>query len=188
MILKPDGKEVARLEGPESMSAILTFMDRHTKNQKPHPALEAQFVVQLRFPKLRKLSENAERKIAERVIALLLTSQLNSQSEPAKFEGGVSRVQKHYRQTAAVTHLALSFVKPQAFSTIGGKITVAEIVVGLSQNKHRSLFTVDADGRVVEHSGESLAKGAALLTTIHQLLAGPKPGLFETKSKKRQLD
>ena len=165
MILRADGKVVERVERPKTLQQILSFLHRHVPS--PHPALDAQPVVQLRFPKLQKLSESAEQKIGALVIELLRTSQFNSESQPAEFDGGVSRVQANYRKTAGVPHLVLSFRKPQKFQTIGGEIRTAEVVVGLShESHHSSLFTVDGDGQVVEHSRESLPKGTTLLEAI----------------------
>lgn len=130
--------------------------------------------MQLRFPKLQKLSESAEQKIAAQVVELLRTSQFNSESQPAEFDGGVSRVQANYRKTAGVPHLVLSFRKPQTLQTIGGEIETAEVVVGLShESHHSSLFTVNGDGQVVEHSRESLPQGTTLLEAIRREL--PKP-------------
>jgi hypothetical protein len=176
LVLKPDGKIVEQIERPESLAAVLKFLDRHTRSPVPHPALDAQPVIKLHFPKLQKLTKAAEKKIAENVIDLLLSSQINSASQPADFEGGVSRVQRNYRNSAGVPHLVVSFKKTQTFRTIGAEIKVTEVVIGLSPDKHRSLFTVDDRGRVVEHGDESLAKGKTLVQTIQSALQGmPTP-------------
>ncbi len=174
LVLKPDGKVIERVERPQALEEILAFLVKHSGEPVPHPALGAKPVVQLRMPQLRKVSEPAQQKIAERVIRLLKTSEFNSARQPDRFQGGLTRVQAYYRKTAGTSHMVLSFKEPQKFRTIGGEVEAAEIVIGLSHKTHHSsLFTVDTDGVVVEHSKESLDEGTALLKEIRGAVRQP---------------
>lgn len=167
LMLKPDGKVIERVEKPQSLEEILAFLVKHSGEPGPHPALESDLSVQIRMPRLWKLNEKSQKKIAAQVIRLLKTSEFNSARQPNRFQGGLTRTQAYYRKTASVSHLVLSFKKPQKFRTIGGEIEAAEVVIGLSHKSHHSsLFTVDAKGVVVEHAKESLDVGTALLNEI----------------------
>lgn len=167
LMLKPDGKVIERVEKPQSLEEILAFLVKHSSEPGPHPALESDLSVQIRTPRIWKLNEKSQKKIAAQVIRLLKTSEFNSARQPNRFQGGVARTQAYYRKTAGVSHLVLSFKKPQKFRTIGGEIEAAEVVIGLSHKSHHSsLFTVDPKGVVVEHSKESLDEGAGLLNEI----------------------
>lgn len=167
LMLKPDGKVIERVEKPQSLEEILAFIVKHSREPGPHPALESDLSVQIRTPRLCKLNEKSQKKIAAQVVRLLKTSEFNSVRQPNRFQGGLARTQAYYRKTASVPHLVLSFKKPQEFRTIGGEIEAAEVVIGLSHKSHHSsLFTVDAKGVVVEHAKESLDVGTALLNEI----------------------
>ncbi len=62
-------------------------------------------------------------------------------------------IQQHYRQTVAGEYLVITYDSPVVIHTIGGDVTVVEIVVGLNRKDDipSALFTIDAEGRIVAH-------------------------------------
>lgn len=67
--------------------------------------------------------------------------------------------------------MVVTFPKSRHFELIRGKVAAIEVIVGLNNSKHAdALFTIDPDGRVVEHSKYS----GELATDLVKLISKPE--------------
>jgi len=104
--------------------------------------------------------------IQAQVIELLETSNFNSSVHSDVFPDGVKGVHRKYRTTTGGQYLVVSFREARVFDLIGGQVTAIEVVVGLDRPEFAdALFTIDAEGRVVEHAKFS-GKGAIELLEL----------------------
>jgi len=114
-----------------------------------------------------ELSESAHKPLHEQALQLVRTS--NFHSDPGDEYHIFTRraVQSDYRKTVAGKFLVITFATPQKITTVGGEITVAEIVVGLNRDDYASsLFTIDESGRVIGHSKYSGERCIEILKTL----------------------
>ena len=119
--------------------------------------------------KLIELSESAHKPLHEQALQLLRTSNFHSDPGDEHHIFTLRAVQNDYRKTVAGKFLVITFATPQKISTVGGEITVAEIIVGLNRNDYASsLFTVDESGRVIGHAKYSGERCIEILKTVKQ--------------------
>jgi hypothetical protein len=58
-----------------------------------------------------------------------------------------------YARSASGKHVLVTFSKPQSIKTLGGYVSVRELIIGLNGAQVASpVHTVDADGRIVGHA------------------------------------
>jgi hypothetical protein len=78
-------------------------------------------------------------------------------------------------------HLIVSFKSPEAFDTLGGKVTARKIVVGLNhQQVATSLHTIDENGRLIGHSKWSGVIGLEIVKVVKTL---PNKSLERTRDR-----
>ncbi len=83
---------------------------------------------------------------------LVRSSNFNTVRHPEILKQSVPAIHGHYRRVAAGECLVVTYDEPVAVATVGGELSVFEIVVGLGdQDFAYTLFTVDREGRVVGH-------------------------------------
>ena len=158
IILKPDGSEVKRLQRPQTLESIAAFLDA---------VVGAGITVSIEYPDVGKLSADTMENIHVLATELLRTSTFNSAQHTEPFEGGIAQIQARYRKSLSGRYLVVTFDLPRNFKTIGGELTVEEIVIGLNHDDNvDSLFTIDIEGRVVEHAKYSVEKGIQLHDTV----------------------
>ncbi len=119
--------------------------------------------------KVRVLSEQAQQALCLQAIQLVETS--NFHSDPGDHSHIFKRpqVQSDYRREVAGKFLLIGFPTPRKIKTIGGEITVSEIVVGLNRDGFASsLFTIDDSGRVIGHAKYSGERCIQLLNAVRQ--------------------
>ena len=114
-------------------------------------------------------SPTNQSEIAVDAVALLKTSNFNSKDHSAggMFTDGIHGVQARYRREVSRNYVAIAFPKSQHFDLIRGSADAEEIVIGLNFPARSSLtnvanlpkgiqtssiFTIDTEGRVIEHS------------------------------------
>jgi hypothetical protein len=162
LILKSDGSEITRLVKPKTLESITAILD---------PVAQQPKTVTVRFPDVRDLARATQERIYALSVNFLATSNFNSAAHAKPFQGGIPRVQAKYRKTVSGRYLTITFQQSRKFKTVGGEITALEIVVGLNRVDYAdSLFTIDAEGRVVEHAEFSGTKGIELLKAIKQAI------------------
>ena len=114
----------------------------------------ADYTLTLRYGGNVSLTQAEAHQLYSNVIALLKTSNFNS-SQP-KTESWVEYqppgVQNDYKWTTSGNYLTVSLKEEQTIKTVGGKVNVKEIIVGLNNGRGRNeLFTIDGQGHMISH-------------------------------------
>lgn len=119
------------------------------------------------------LHEDIQSRLRRQLIALLQSSNFHSGPGDKNHIFTSAAVQQDYRNSvAAGQYLLLIFPAAQKIGTVGGEITVTEIVFGLHRPGGRnSLFTIDDSGRVVSHAKYS----GALCLEVDKTVAAQSP-------------
>lgn len=158
IVLNSDGNEVKRLERPGTLESIAELLDG-VADARPTIAIE--------YPNVGKLTDDASLKLSTLAIAMLRTSDFNSTQNPDQFDGGVAQIQSRYRKALSGSYLVVTFKLPRKFKTTGGEIMAGELVIGLGRNVGAdALFTIDIEGRVVEHTKYRDKAAAELLDAV----------------------
>ena len=114
------------------------------------PEFEKSSVV-LRYSGNIALNEDDARKIFEKSIEILQSSNFNS-SNP-KWEWDEAKINLEYGRAVSGRHVLVTFSKPETIKTLGGKITVRELVIGLNGSQYASsVHTIASNGKVVGHA------------------------------------
>ena len=112
------------------------------------------------------LTEPAQQQLHQQALQLLETSNFHSGPGDKYHFFTLLDVESEYRKTVMGKFLVITFPTPQKITTVGGEITVLEIIVGLNGNDYASsLFTIDDSGRVIEHSKYSGTLSIEILKT-----------------------
>jgi len=89
------------------------------------------------------------------------SSQFNS-GKP-QWNWDLAEILADYRRAVDGRYLLISYSRPHTITTMGGDISVREIVIGLNGSQYASsLHTVDAEGRIIGHSKYSGELGIKL--------------------------
>ncbi len=99
-----------------------------------------------------KPTEAAENTLRQLGVELLKSSNVNTAAHPEILKQSVPAIQDRYRRVVAGDCLIITYDPPVKVRTVGGDVSVFEIVIGLAHPDYAdALFTIDADGRVVAH-------------------------------------
>src|SRR5664280_1415098 len=130
------------------ISLCLLFVGGSARGQ------QAQAQVDLKLTRLQEITSNTAAIIQAKVVQLLETSNFNSKDHPGPIcPDGVRGVERRYRESIGGQYLVVTFAQPRHFDLIRGEVTAIEVVVGLNDPQGAdALFTIDPDGRIVEHS------------------------------------
>jgi hypothetical protein len=126
--------------------------------------------LELHYGKESELSERQQAALQSTTLRLLRSSNFNSERHRDILN--VTPRQNHaaYRKTLSGRYLVVSFETPQRFDTVGGDVVVLEIVVGLNRPDYAdSLFTIDAEGRIVVHGKYSGGLCIELLNEVRKV-------------------
>ena len=122
------------------------------------------------------LPEPAQRELCQQAIYLVESSNFHSDPGDRYHLFTVPEVQSGYRREVAGKFLLIVFPIPQKIKTIGGEITVSEIIAGLNRNDYASsLYTIDEAGRVVGHSKYAGDRCIQLLNAVRQFIPAAQP-------------
>lgn len=114
------------------------------------PHFEASSVV-LRYSQNVPLGEDESRKLFEKAMEILQSSNSNSSNPLWKWDEAKMNVE--YGRTASGRHVLVTFGKPEKIKTVGGYIDARELIIGLNGSQVASpVYTVDPAGGVVEHA------------------------------------
>ena len=126
------------------------------------------FTVTLRFGGTIALSPEATQTLYTNALALLRSSNFNSRAP--RWEWKMNAILEGHRKTIAGDYLLVSFKEPQAFKTVGGEVSVREIVIGLNRSDYASsLYTIDDELRIVGHSKYSGGLCVQMLSAVKQI-------------------
>ena len=96
-----------------------------------------------------KAAEDTLRRLAEE---LLKSSNFNTAAHPGILKQSVPAIQDRYRRVVAGDCLVITYDHPVKVHTVGGEVSVFEIVIGLAHPEYAdAVFTIDDHGRVVAH-------------------------------------
>ena len=96
-----------------------------------------------------KAAEDTFRKLG---VELLKSSNFNTAAHPGILKQSVPAIQDRYRRIVAGDCLVITYDSPVKVRTVGGEVSVFEIVIGLAHpDSADALFTIDDEGRVVAH-------------------------------------
>ena len=138
------------------------------------PAPADVVMVPLHLPDPIQPGRRAESALEDLAGALLASSSLNSADEPDALGQSVPAIQARYRQVVAGNCLILTYASPVTIETMGGDVSVHEIVIGLARpDQADALFTIDAAGRVVAHEKYSGAIAVELRRAADSVLGTP---------------
>ena len=116
------------------------------------------------------LDTAAQQQLQELALRLLKSSNDNSGVSGFRTGFAFSDVQQKYRETVAGSYLLITFWKPQQIHTIGGDVTVSELVLGLNLAEGAGpLFTIDPSAPLVAQGKYSGELSVEILTTIKRL-------------------
>ena len=105
-------------------------------------------------------------------VEFVQSSNFNTVAHARILKLSVATVQDHYRRAVAGDCLIVTYERPVPFRTVGGEVSVVEIVIGLGRGDYAdALFTIDESGRVVEHG-----KYSGLIGIELRKAAGPPAG------------
>jgi hypothetical protein len=114
------------------------------------PEFERSSVV-LRYSGNISLPHEDARKLFKKSIEILQSSNFNS-SNP-KWEWDEAKINLEYGRAVSGRHVLVTFGKSETIKTIGGDITVRELVVGLNGSQYASsVHTIDSQGKVIGHA------------------------------------
>jgi hypothetical protein len=84
-------------------------------------------------------------------IEILESSNFNS-SNP-QWEWDEAKINLEYGRAVSGRHVLVTFGEPKTVKTIGGVISVRELVIGLNGSQYaNSVHTIDRDGKVIGHA------------------------------------
>ena len=96
------------------------------------------------------------------------SSNFNSRAPRGEWEA--SDILEGYRKTVSGKYLLVTFKEPQKFKTVGGEVSVKEIVIGLNgQYYASSLYTIDEELRIVGHAKYSGPMCVEVLKLVKKL-------------------
>lgn len=132
----------------------------------------AGYSVKLHYEKEIALAPPTIQTLYSNALQLLETSNFNSRNSPASsWPGyGVTETQETYRQAVSGKYLLISFKEPRKVNTLGGEVSVKEIVIGLRRRDiASSLHTIDDEGRVVSHGKYSGPLCSMLMDLVKEI-------------------
>src|SRR3989442_4711293 len=98
---------------------------------------------------------------------LVRSSNFNTTAHRAILNQSIPAIQNRYRQVVAGDCLIITYDRPVTMHTVGGEVSVFEIVIGLGRPDYAdALFTIDNDGRVVGHGEYSGGIGIELRKAV----------------------
>ncbi|MGC3992354.1 MAG: hypothetical protein QM796_22175 [Chthoniobacteraceae bacterium] len=117
------------------------------------------------------LSEPASHQLLDQAMKLVQSSNFHSDPGDKYHFFQLPQVQSSYRQEVAGRYLLVTLPESQSIQTIGGRIEVREIVIGLNRDDYASnLFTIDSTGRIVGHAKYAGEVCRQIFSTIEQAL------------------
>jgi hypothetical protein len=134
--------------------ALLTAMTAFAENTNQPNASPSDFTVKLRYGKDIALPQAAVQALYSNAVMLVKSSSFNSsKSATTPLHWDILEIAEDYRIAVSGSYLLVSFKQPQEFTTPGGAISVREIVIALIEPfpNRSELFTIDDEGRVIEH-------------------------------------
>jgi len=95
---------------------------------------------------------SAAEELRKLAVELVQSSNFNTAAHPRILNQGVAAIHDQYRRVVAGDCVIVTFDRAMRLRTVGGDVSVVEIVIGLGRSDQAdALFTIDESGRVVGH-------------------------------------
>ena len=91
------------------------------------------------------------KRLGDLSLDLLKSANFNTVTHAEMLRQSVPAVQARYRKVVAGDYLVVTYEQPMTVKTVGGEVTVYEIVIALLNQGPVGVFTIDGGGRVVAH-------------------------------------
>jgi hypothetical protein len=118
-----------------------------------------------------QLTGSSADELRKLAVELVQSSNFNTAAHPKVLNQGVAAIQDQYRRAVAIDCLIVTYDRAVKIRTVGGDVSVVEIVIGLGREQADALFTIDESSRVVAHGKYSGKVAVELRKT-----APPLPG------------
>lgn len=129
--------------------------------------------VQLQYGKDIALSDHDAQRLREVAMEMLESANFNSNGgRGSEIWGGVAGVQKDYRKAVAGNYLLVSFKKAQQVKTLGGRMTVVEVLVGFTDQGWPSLFSIDDSNRITAYTKYGGADAIECVKVVKRIANG----------------
>jgi hypothetical protein len=129
--------------------ALIVSLASAAGTEEPQPKVAASVV--LRYPGTKALGADDTQRLRAKALEILHTSNFNSTAP--LWEWDEAKTNLEYGAAVSRKHLLVTFPTPQTIETLGGKVVVKEIIIGLNNAQYASsLHTIDANGHIVGHA------------------------------------
>lgn len=146
----------------------------------PRLSSPGEFAVTLRYEAEIALPQTAAEQLYLKAMEVLESSNFNSHAP--QWEWNLSVLLDEYRQAVSGNYLLITFALPQQVKTVGGVISVRELLIGLNGEQYASsLHTIDDEQRIVGHAKYSGELCVDLLNLVKKLVATPSNALEQTR-------
>ena len=154
--------------------ALTTTASFAQSESHPPSSAAPAYSLSLRYGKDIALPKDAVQMLYSKAMDFLFSSNFNSSIPQWQKRWGIARIQDDYRQTIRGNYLLIAFNDPQKIKTVGGEISVREIVVGLNGQQYAdALFTIDDEGRIISHAKYSGSQGIEILNLVKKIAGNP---------------
>lgn len=140
--------------------------------EEPPPKVAASVV--LRYPGTKALGADDAQRLEAKALEILHSSNFNSTLP--RWEWDEAKTNLEYGAAVSRNHLLVTFPTPETVETLGGKVVVKEIIIGLNNAQYAdSLHTIDESGRIVGHAKYSGMICIELLDLVKALVPRQSP-------------
>lgn len=147
---------------------ILAISSLPAEEPKQTATAKPGYTVTLRYGQPIALAPESVQVLYAKAVELLESSNFNSHAP--RWEWNISQLHDDYRQSVAGKYLLISFPASQKIKSVGGELSVREIVIGLNRSDYASsLFTIDDEGRIVGHGKYSGGLCIELLQVVKKI-------------------
>lgn len=147
--------------------ALIASLASAADTEESQPKIAASVV--LRYPGTKALGADDAQRLKAKALEVVHTSNFNSTAP--RWEWDEARTNLEYGAAVSRKHLLVTFPTPQTIETLGGKVGVKEIIIGLNNAQYaNSLHTIDSNGRIVGHAKYSGVLCIELLDMVKALV------------------
>lgn len=128
---------------------LITSLASAAGAEEPQSKVAASVV--LRYPGTKALGVDDAQILKAKALEILHSSNFNSTAP--RWEWDEAKTNLEYGAAVSRKHLLVTFPTPQTIETLGGKVVVKEIIIGLNNAQYaNTLHTIDDKGHIVGHA------------------------------------
>jgi hypothetical protein len=169
------------------MLLMPAFADESNSSTTTHAATTNDYALTLRYSKEAAHTKEKLQPLFSKAVTLLESSNFNSRAP--LWDWNMDEILEGYRKTVSGRYFLVSFKEPRKIKTIGGEVSVREIVIGLNGREYASsLYTIDDEGRIVGHAKHSGLLCVEFLTLVKKIAGPPNQGAAANRRPAGQPD